>query len=227
MHTKWHLTSIACMINMQVAVAPAPIRRQTAFAAPPSARRTADAVRHPMVTHSDGAADLAQRSVATVKRNTAPLVQRLSAVDSESDEDWSRITARSQGKLSPAKQPAVSGRPVTARQPRATTAAVSATKQPAPQQVQTPSAAAASPDSSDDDWALAKLHTKRCCFSAAFHTVEERGVLEDAGALRTVGNVLPLTAVQGPNQSDSRAHSSRTACCPGSAAGSSDVGTSL
>lgn len=102
----------------------------------------------------NGAEQAPQRPFASVKRSTAPLVQRPPAAESESDEDWHRMLASRQGTFSAEKRPTASQRPVTARQTRAAAPV-------APASLPAPSAAPADADSSDDDWLQAKLRTAR------------------------------------------------------------------
>jgi hypothetical protein len=148
--------------------APAGRRRTVAAAAPLSSRRTMDIPQKAAGGQQDGAEQANQRPFASVKRRTAPLVQKPTAVESESDEDWHRMLASRQGKLSAGSQPTASQRPVTARQTRAAAPATPARLRPPQRQLPAPSAAAADADSSDDDdWLQAKLRTTRldCCCS--------------------------------------------------------------
>lgn len=156
--------------DLQATVAPPPARRQTAaFAnAPILARRTTDgpAAQLPAGKLQNGITTVAQRGIASVKRNTAPA--QAQPGDSDSDEDWSRMLARGQGQSSSAKQPPAVGRPAAAGQARATAGAALAPRASfrnfqQPQQLpRAPQPRAAEAESSDDDWVQAALHSKRC-----------------------------------------------------------------
>ena len=147
---------------------PAGRRRTVAAAVSVSSRRTMDPSQNPGREQQNWAEQPPQRPFASVKRSTAPLVQKPPAEESESDEDWHRMLASRQGTLSAERQPSASKRPVTARQTRAAAPVAPVSLQPLQQQQQSPSAAAADADSSDDDWLQAKLRTTRsgsCSFT--------------------------------------------------------------